>query len=134
VAAAEALPRVLDDRVDELRVTLPWGSLLSGALGPAPWFLDTMRRVLRPDGEAVFLLSVTPRDGIEVIPALQGTALTELAMRYQEAGWRVVEARAATSEDVGRSGSSWAKRLGLPYRRPAAVLRLRPPQASRAAE
>ncbi|MET0772834.1 MAG: hypothetical protein ABWZ82_07110 [Candidatus Limnocylindrales bacterium] len=130
VAAAEALPGALDGRVDETRVTLPWGSLLRGALGPETWFLEAIGRISRPDGSLRMLLSVTPRDGVGDIRSLDGPALPGLARRYREAGWVVLDARDATPDDVTRSGSSWAKRLGIPNRRPAAVLQLLPPSGS----
>jgi hypothetical protein len=107
-------------------VVLPWGSLLRGALGPEPWFLDAARRVLRPGGELRALVSVTARDGLATAE-LDARSLAALAQRYEAACWRVVEAREATAADVAASGSSWAKRLGIPHRRPAGVVRLRRP-------
>jgi len=44
------LPDLLHGRVDELRVTLPWGSLLRDALEPAPAFLARAARLLWPRG------------------------------------------------------------------------------------
>jgi 16S rRNA (adenine(1408)-N(1))-methyltransferase len=123
VAAAEALPSELDGRVDDLWVTLPWGSLLRGVLGPEPWFLDAAARVLRAGGTLRVLLSVTPRDGL-AIPELDARSLGALARRWQAAGWCVLEARDATAGDVADAASSWAKRLGIPDRRSGAVLRL----------
>ena len=127
MAAGEALPSELDGRVGMLTVILPWGSLLRGALGPESWFSDAVGRVLRPDGSLWMLLSVAPRDGIDGIPWLDGPTLRDLAARYRDAGWTVLDARPATADDVACSGSSWAKRLGIPYQRGAAVLRLLPP-------
>jgi hypothetical protein len=124
VGAAEAPSGVLDGRVDELRVTLPWGSLMRGALDPGAWFGATAASWLRPGGELKMLLSVTPRDGLDAITALDGAALDDLAGRYRAAGWTELEARGATLDDVARSGSSWARRLGIPHRRAAVVLRL----------
>jgi 16S rRNA (adenine(1408)-N(1))-methyltransferase len=129
VAAAESLPHELDGRVDQLDIILPWGSLLRGALGPEPSFLDAARRVLRPGGELRMLLSVTPRDGL-TIPELDERACAGLAQRYDAACWCVTEARRATAEDVARAGSLWAKRLGIPHRRAGAVIRLSAPATS----
>jgi hypothetical protein len=72
------------------------------------------------------LLSVTPRDGVPGVRVLDGGELAALAGRYEEGGWSVLEARQATRADVAASGSSWAKRLGIPDRRSAALLRLTP--------
>ncbi len=128
VAAAEDIPPVLDGRVDTLMVTLPWGSLLRGLLDPEPWFGDVAARLLRAGGELRSLLSVTPRDGVGLGHLDEG-ALDALVARWAAVGWASLEARPATTADVAASGSSWAKRLGIPTRRPASMLRLSPPQA-----
>jgi hypothetical protein len=126
VAAAEALPGALEGRVDHLRVTLPWGSLLRAALGPERWFSEAAGRMLRPGGDLAILASVAPRDGVPGVPHLDVDALAALAGRWERIGWEIRDARAATAGDVSDSGSSWAKRLGIPARRDAFVLRLRP--------
>lgn len=128
VAAAEDIPSLIDGRVDALVVTLPWGSLLRGVLDPEPWFGAVAARLLRPGGELRSLLSVTPRDGME-LGHLDDAGLDALMARWAAAGWTTLEARRATAADVAASGSSWAKRLGIPGRRPASTLRLGPPQA-----
>lgn len=125
LAAAEALPWELGGRVEELRVTLPWGSLLRGALGPEPWFSDAVQRLLRPDGGLTMLLSVTSRDLVAGVATLDQPTLGELVARYRGSGL-VLDAREATPDDVTGSGSSWAKRLGIPARRAAWVLQARP--------
>lgn len=48
--------------------------------------------------------------------------LTRSACAIQAAGLRVVECRPARRQDVVELGSSWAKRLGIPDRRPAWLL------------
>jgi 16S rRNA (adenine(1408)-N(1))-methyltransferase len=126
-AAAETLPDLLRGRVDELRVILPWGSLLRGVLGPEPWFVEAAGRILRPGAEMSALVSVAPRDGVAGLPELSPQAL---AAAYRRVGWRVVDVRQADAHDVDAIGSSWAKRLGIPARRSAVLLRATPPQAS----
>ena len=70
VAAAEAVPHLLDGRVDALTINLPWGSLLRGVVIPEPWLVAALERLLRRGGAATMLLSVTPRDGLPApIPA-----------------------------------------------------------------
>jgi hypothetical protein len=69
---------------------------------------------------------VTARDGLPDPQALDAPALAALVGRYEDAGWCVLGAREATSEDVQAAGSSWAKRLGIPTRRQAACIRLAP--------
>ncbi len=128
VATAEHLPVELEGRAHELRVTLPWGSLLRGALDPDAWFGATAARLLRPGGDLRLMLSVTSRDGIPGPAMSDAAGAVSLARLYTERGWRMLEARAASEEDVEACASSWARRLGIPGRRPAAVLRLERPQ------
>jgi hypothetical protein len=74
------------------------------------------------------LVSVTERDSAaaghydtdELPLATFGRAL-------RDAGLKNVRWRAATSEDVHEAASTWAKRLGIPARRPAWILTARKP-------
>jgi len=54
-----------------------------------------------------------------------GALLDPLATALQAAGLHIIEGQPATAADVARLGSSWAKRLGIPDRRPAWVLTAR---------
>lgn len=126
VAAAESLPPELNGRVDELWITLPWGSLLRGAACAEPWLIEALQRIMRPRAEARVLLSVTARDAAMGLPAFDAAALIELAARYAAGGLEPVGARAATPADVGETGSGWARRLDIPRSRPAWWLQLRP--------
>jgi hypothetical protein len=52
--------------------------------------------------------------------AEHGAALLDrFAGALEEAGLRIVDRQVATAADVDHLGSSWAKRLGIPMRRPA---------------
>jgi hypothetical protein len=52
-----------------------------------------------------------------------GSALLDpLAHALRDAGLDVTDHRPATAADVAALGSSWAKRLGVPERRPAWML------------
>jgi hypothetical protein len=70
------------------------------------------------------MVSITERDA----PALgvrhdRGAALLDpLAAAFEEAGLHAGDPRQPTVADVANLGSSWAKRLGIPERRPAWVL------------
>ncbi len=63
------------------------------------------------------LVSLTERDHL----AYEGSGLERFACALREAGLRV-KLRQATQWDVAQLGSSWAKRLGIPERRPAWLL------------
>jgi hypothetical protein len=66
---------------------------------------DTPALGVRPDGEAALL--------------------EPLAHAFRAAGLEVTEHRPATAADVAALGSTWAKRLGIPERRPAWLLTAR---------
>jgi 16S rRNA (adenine(1408)-N(1))-methyltransferase len=119
------LPDVLDGRVDELRVTLPWGSLLRDVLEPAPPLVERALRLLRPGGRLRLMLSLTERDARIGRSELDADTVAALVRRYGETGFPCVEARPTTSTDVTELGSSWAKRLGIPDRRSAWTIVLR---------
>jgi 16S rRNA (adenine(1408)-N(1))-methyltransferase len=115
VAAVEALPEELEAIADEVRVTLPWGSLLRGVLGADEKVLAGIARVAKAGAEIRALVSVTERDGLEV------AAVDRAA--YEAHGLRVVEERPATTEEIAATGSSWAKRLGAGASRPVTIVR-----------
>lgn len=128
LAACENLPAELDGRVDEMRITLPWGSLLRGAICAEPWLVDGMHRLLRPCAEVRMLLSVTERDATMGLPVLDAGSLDGLAHTYRTLGFKPLEVRAASLEDARESRSSWVRRLDIPRRRTAWWLRLRSPE------
>jgi 16S rRNA (adenine(1408)-N(1))-methyltransferase len=112
VAAAEALPAELDRCADALTVHFPWGSLLHGLLAADPAILRNLARVTRPGAEISALLSVTPRDNLGEIETLDERALCALAGPYAACCLEMLDARSATPDDLARSHSTWAKRLG----------------------
>jgi hypothetical protein len=65
------------------------------------------------------LVSLTERDHLRVDGPL---ALERFACALREAGMCVETCREATAADVEALGSTWAKRLGIPRRRPAWLL------------
>ena len=117
VAAAETLPVELRERADVVTVTLPWGSLLRGLLGPSDDVVAQIRALLRAGGRLELLLSTSDRD--QGLPVLDDAAWLRLAESYRELGLVLCEVRPATAADVDAAGSSWGKRLGIPARRAA---------------
>jgi hypothetical protein len=127
LAAAESLPAELNGRVNEVQVTLPWGSLLHGAARGEPWLIDALYRVLRTGARIDMLLSVNGRDAAMGVPMLDAESVRVLAARYAACGFAPVDIREATLEDVQRTGSGWARRLDIPRGRPAWRLLLQAP-------
>ena len=66
------------------------------------------------------LTSIVERDHVAA-PSAE-SPLAAFAHALSEAGLSVVEHRPALAADVEASGSAWAKRLGIPSRRPAWLL------------
>jgi 16S rRNA (adenine(1408)-N(1))-methyltransferase len=122
VGTAQELPSVLDGAVSRVQVTLPWGSLLRAARAPDPEFMRVVLRLLQPGGTLQTLLSVTERDQALGVQPLDEGAMQALAAAYTAAGFSEVVVREATAIDVEESGSTWAKRLGIPARRAAWIL------------
>jgi 16S rRNA (adenine(1408)-N(1))-methyltransferase len=105
--------------VTEVRVTLPWGSLLRAAAIPERTFLASVAALIQPGGRLQLLLSVTERDSEPGLSLLSAGRAATLAREYEAAGFTVAAVRPATAADVESSGSSWAKRLGVAMRREA---------------
>jgi 16S rRNA (adenine(1408)-N(1))-methyltransferase len=122
-AGAELLPGPLAARADRLTVVLPWGSLLCGLVRPCVELIDGLGRSLRAGGELELLLSVQPTDHSTGMPILDAATVDRLLTAYAECGFESIEARSATRADVERLTSAWAKRLGVPNRRAAWLLR-----------
>jgi 16S rRNA (adenine(1408)-N(1))-methyltransferase len=112
--AAEALPGPLAGTADLVTVTMPWGSLLRGALGRDAAVMRGIAGLLSGDGGArvEILLSVTPKDGIQGLATLDATAAPALAEAWCLVGLRLDAMRPATRADLVATGSTWAKRLG----------------------
>ncbi len=127
VASAESLPDELAGWVHEVRVQLPWGSLLDAIVGGDRAVLDGVARLIRPDGILRVLVSVVERDRVEGLTNLDERRAREVAGLMAGAGvGLVVEAcRQATPEDLAASHSTWAKRLGVGRSRQAWLLQYR---------
>ncbi len=109
--SAERLPGKLVSRADLVTVVLPWGSLLRGILAAETAIVAGLRSLLRPGGALVLLLSEIDR-----------VQMVELVNRL--AGLEAFEVREATESDISQLSSGWARRLGIPARRPGWLVRL----------
>jgi 16S rRNA (adenine(1408)-N(1))-methyltransferase len=113
VAAAEALPSELNGLADAVTVHFPWGSLLRGLLDADSAIVSGIARITRPGAAVTMLLSVTERDRVTIgRDSVDERTFRELAPVYAAHGLQLCEARPATADEVARSHSSWAKRLG----------------------
>ncbi|HET7029179.1 MAG TPA: hypothetical protein VFI34_01605 [Candidatus Limnocylindrales bacterium] len=112
VAAAERPPAELIGAAAELTITFPWGSLLRGTLATedAAAAAAGIAALLAPGGNARALLSIDPRDGLD-IPLPAAIPKRDLVVRWQDHGLDVQAWRPASSDEIAAAGSSWARRL-----------------------
>jgi 16S rRNA (adenine(1408)-N(1))-methyltransferase len=129
-SAVEGLPRELDGAADLVTIQFPWGSLLRGVLGLDAAASAAIARPPKAGGLIRALVSVTERDGIPEVPALDAFGVTEVALRLAPCGLAVAAAREATALDLAASRSTWAKRLRTNPARPVWLLELRRLDAS----
>ncbi|GAB2729468.1 hypothetical protein GCM10027089_61370 [Nocardia thraciensis] len=119
-AAVESLPPELDGIADEVTVNFPWGTLLRGLLTGDAAVLGGLSRIMKPGAALDILLSVTARDGLPGLPAIEDAAtVADLLAPYTAHGLVVTGVRPLEPADVAAAGSSWGKRLGAGGRRPA---------------
>lgn len=111
VGVVEALAPELDRIADTVMVTLPWASLLRGALAVDATVATAIARIVEPEGRVEMLLAPSSRDapGADVQAALDDG----LASRWRAIGMELVELRPATAEEIDRTASTWAHRLRL---------------------
>lgn len=109
VESAERLPGPLAGRADLVTVALPWGSLLRALVEPDPGYVRGVVALLKPRAELVVLATDQLR-ALDICAA---------------AGLVFVESRAAGIADIELLSSAWARRLGVPRRRPALLYRFR---------
>ncbi len=113
VAAAEALPGPLAGVASLVTITMPWGSLLRGALGlDGELALRGAASVVVPGGRVEVLLSVVAADRVDGLETLDADAATRIAAAWRSVGFELVSMRPASRADLAATRSSWARRLG----------------------
>lgn len=119
VAAAERPPTELLGLAEELAITLPWGSLLTGVLGRDAAVLDGIAALVRPGGRVHVLWSMSVRDRAvaagagAAVPLDDDEAAAAIVEVWRCAGFESPSIRAATGADLADVRSSWARRLRL---------------------
>lgn len=122
-AAADDLPGSLAEAADEVTVVLPWGSLMQGVLSADTVMVGRLVGLLRPGGRLELLVSVVEADAATGSAPIDEERAHSLAAEYGKLGLETEEVRLADEPDVDRLGSSWGRRLGIPRRRQAWILR-----------
>jgi hypothetical protein len=121
VAPAESLPRDLDGAADEVRVHLPWGSLLRGLVAGDPCIVEPLARLCADGAEVVALVSSIDRDRL---PIRLPDDVVAAEPAYAAAGLTLLEVRAALGDEIRAIGTTWTKRLAIGRGRPAFIVRL----------
>jgi 16S rRNA (adenine(1408)-N(1))-methyltransferase len=128
VAAAEAIPPELVGIADQVTISFPWGSLLSGSLGLDAAVATGIASLLATGGEVELLLAPSPRDGLAGVPTEPATVVRAAESTFAALGFELIEGRGATAAELAASRSTWAKRLrsgGRSADRPVTLVRLR---------
>ncbi len=110
--AAEKLPGTLGGVASLVTVTMPWGSLLRGALGLDERAMRGLASIVAPGGRIEVVLSVVPFDHVAGLDALDERAGPAIAAAWATAGFELISMRTATHDDLLATRSSWARRLG----------------------
>jgi hypothetical protein len=112
VAAAEAPPAELLGRAHLLTITMPWGSLLRGALALDARAAAGIAALVAPQGSVEILLSLADRDRAALgLDAMTPLDRDELAERWHGHGLALAGLEPASGDDIAASGSTWARRL-----------------------
>lgn len=113
VAAAESPPPELSGVFDLVTITLPWGSLLRGALALDPRVTAGIAALVAPGGRAELVVAPADRDHLASLPTVQDRLENGLAAGWAAFGMRLVAADVLQPADVAGLPSTWARRLGL---------------------
>jgi 16S rRNA (adenine(1408)-N(1))-methyltransferase len=111
VASAEAPPVELRGLADEVRILFPWGSLLRGLLGRDERVARGIAALARPGANLNATISITARDGVGEISALDASAVADLERALGPAGLRLTGSRRVDREEVRATRSTWGRRL-----------------------
>lgn len=117
VADINTLPRALNGRVNNLLITLPWASLLRRLVVGDASTLQSLRRILTPDGSLTIVLNLDPLHQ-RVPRKLEDLATTDLKSmedrmrsRYAEQGLQITCMERVLGKEKREIGSAWAKKL-----------------------
>ena len=114
-AAAENLPDSLTN-IAEVRVLMPWGSLLRGILEPDPKLLTDLAIRCRPDASFTVVVNLhawnPPVPEVSGIPEPQPGEIDPVWRRaYEGAGWSLKSAQRMSPDDLAQFPTSWTSRL-----------------------
>lgn len=115
-ASAESPPPSLLGRADEVRVVMPWGSLLSGIVDAGRPTLQGLADLGRPGATYRLILNCevwlenTPV-GLRTLTEATPDSVLAQADQYSACGLRVVSAAYLSTSEVSMLSSTWVRRL-----------------------
>jgi 16S rRNA (adenine(1408)-N(1))-methyltransferase len=111
------LPALIQ-RVDEIHVVMPWGSLLDGVLGGHEAVLTNVLALGKPGAAFAAIVNCRPWDApasvdstLASTPIPTEETLQKLPELYETHGWRFDEPRWLTEDEARAIGSSWVSRV-----------------------
>jgi 16S rRNA (adenine(1408)-N(1))-methyltransferase len=114
----EAPLPALTQRVDDIHVVMPWGSLLDGVLGGDDAVLTHVLALGRSGAAFAATINCRPWDAAASVDAkLAATpiptedTLQKLPELYETHGWRLGEPRWLSDDEARSMGSSWVSRV-----------------------
>jgi 16S rRNA (adenine(1408)-N(1))-methyltransferase len=112
VAAAEAPPDELAGVAHLVTVRFPWGSLLRGVVGSDDAVAPGLAGLVAANGALELLLAPIERDGLDGVPTDAEGLVAGADAAFRPFGFELETVCRPTTEDVGTTGSTWARRLG----------------------
>jgi 16S rRNA (adenine(1408)-N(1))-methyltransferase len=113
VASAEAIPAPLAGAASLVTVTLPWGSLLDGALALDPAASRGIASLVAPDGQVAMLLAPAGRDCLPADADVEARLAGSLRDDWCALGLELIDVHPATADELAATRSTWARRLRL---------------------
>ena len=116
-AAVENLPEELNETADEIHIHFPWGSLLRAVLTGDESALQNLRRICAPGCLVEIVTGIDEeRDQSEIerleLPTLSTDYLENvLILKYQAAGFEILEKGVLSAADWSKLETSWARKL-----------------------
>ncbi|MEZ6256020.1 MAG: class I SAM-dependent methyltransferase [Patescibacteria group bacterium] len=109
--------------VDDLKVYLPWGSLLEHIIKATPTYLNNLRSLCKTDANFEVVLGYTEEAEPTEVDRLGLSEISEAYFEkikplYKECGWYIREITLVSKEILGELDTTWGKRLKFGANRP----------------
>jgi 16S rRNA (adenine(1408)-N(1))-methyltransferase len=131
IASVELLPEDLHGIADQIFIILPWGSLLEKVVKPTSDFLNSLKILLKSQGEIALVFgystqlepSETDRLGLKELNQVK--IEQEIVPLYSLYGFTCDRVVRVTSEFLANLGTSWSKNIVSTVERPLFMMILK---------